>query len=48
MSEDERRRRWMLALGVEDGGDGASPLSESDRRLSDALSSLYGDGEDGR
>ena len=48
MSEDERRRRWMLALGVEDGGDGASPLSESDCRLSDALSALYGDGEDGR
>ncbi|WP_294329801.1 VWA domain-containing protein [uncultured Sphingomonas sp.] len=46
MSEDERRRRWTLALGAEDGEDAASPLSDSDRRMSEALSALYGDGDE--
>lgn len=46
MSEDERRRRWTLALGAEDGEDAASPLSDSDRRMSKALSALYGDGDE--
>src|SRR5438270_10619911 len=36
MTEQERTRRWHLALGDED-----SDLSERDRRLSDALSALY-------
>lgn len=44
MSHDERERRWTLALGV-DGGEGMTPLSESDRRMGKALSALYGDGE---
>lgn len=48
MSEEERRRRWTLALGVEDTGDGATPLSDSDRRMSEALSALYGDDGDGK
>lgn len=37
---DERNRRWTLALGVDDNG-----LSDTDTRMSDALSALYGDGE---
>jgi hypothetical protein len=46
MSE-EQNRRWTLALGVEDEQQaGASPLSDSDRRMSQALSALYGDGGD--
>jgi len=45
MSE-EQSRRWTLALGVdEDQQAGASPLSDSDRRMSQALSALYGDGD---
>src|SRR5581483_9386868 len=45
MSEaDERSRRWTLALGVEEGESGAA-LSDSDRRMSDALTALYGDGD---
>jgi hypothetical protein len=36
MTEQERMRRWHLALGDED-----SDLSERDRRLNDALSALY-------
>jgi Mg-chelatase subunit ChlD len=48
MSEtEERNRRWTLALGVDPEADGGgSPLSESDQRMSAALSSLYGDGDD--
>ncbi|KQM85058.1 hypothetical protein ASE67_15390 [Sphingomonas sp. Leaf23] len=44
MSDDERERRWTLALGVDDG-EGTAPLSDSDRRMSKALSALYGEGE---
>lgn len=45
MSEtDERRRRWTLALGVET--EGGATLSDSDRRMSEALAALYGDGDD--
>lgn len=48
MHEDQRGRRWTLALGAE-GADGESvPLSERDRRMSTALSALYGDGEEGK
>lgn len=43
MSEiDERDRRWTLALGVDDESEA---LSETDRRMSAALSALYGDSE---
>ena len=45
MSEDERGRRWTLALGVEENEEAVSLLSDSDRRMSNALSALYGDGE---
>lgn len=48
MDEDQRGRRWTLALGAE-GADGESVLlSERDRRMSTALSALYGDGEEGK
>lgn len=48
MDEDQRGRRWTLALGAE-GADGESvPLSDRDRRMSTALSALYGDGEEGK
>lgn len=46
MSDDERSRRWTLALGAEPQ-DGEAPLSDSDRRMSEALTALYGDGDDG-
>lgn len=46
MSDDERSRRWTLALGAEPEG-GEAPLSDSDRRMSDALTALYGDGDEG-
>jgi len=46
MTDDERGRRWTLALGV-DPQEGDAPLSESDRRMSEALSALYGDGDEG-
>ena len=46
MSDDERSRRWTLALGAEPEG-GEAPLSDSDRRMSEALTALYGDGDDG-
>jgi Mg-chelatase subunit ChlD len=46
MSDDERSRRWTLALGAEPVG-GEAPLSDSDRRMSEALTALYGDGDDG-
>lgn len=45
MSDDERSRRWTLALGAEPGG-GEAPLSDSDRRMSEALTALYGDGDE--
>lgn len=46
MSE-EQSRRWTLALGVEGDQAGEAPaLSDSDRRMSQALSALYGDGGD--
>ena len=40
---DERARRWTLALGIDDE---SVELSDSDRRMSDALTALYGGGED--
>ncbi|MEP9403355.1 VWA domain-containing protein [Sphingomonas silueang] len=46
MNEDQRGRRWTLALGVEGADDEGFALSESDRRMSRALSALYGDGEE--
>lgn len=46
MSDDERSRRWTLALGAEPE-DGEAPLSDSDRRMSEALTALYGDGDEG-
>jgi hypothetical protein len=49
MSEtDERSRRWTLALGVDADEEGGFALSASDRRMSDALTALYGDGDDAR
>jgi Mg-chelatase subunit ChlD len=48
MSEDERGRRWTLALGVEESEDAVSLLSDSDRRMSKALSALYDSGEAGK
>lgn len=41
--ETERDRRWALALGVDDE---SASLSDTDRRMSVALSALYGDGDD--
>ena len=47
MSEtDERNRRWTLALGVDPDAESSFALSDSDRRMSDALTALYGDGDD--
>lgn len=43
MNEEERQRRWTLALGVQDAD--TAPLSDSDRRMAEALSALYGDGD---
>lgn len=40
---DERHRRWMLTLGVDDEG---ASLSDDDRRMSAALTALYGEGDD--
>ncbi|KPF72282.1 hypothetical protein IP88_10205 [alpha proteobacterium AAP81b] len=45
MSDDERQRRWTLALGADGGDGGETGLSPADARLSAALSALYGDGE---
>jgi hypothetical protein len=43
MNDRERMRRWQLAIGDEDATSGAADLlSERDRRLSAALSVLYG------
>jgi Mg-chelatase subunit ChlD len=43
MNERERMRRWRLAVGAEDeGASGEDLLSERDRRLSAALTALYG------
>ncbi|MBQ1496959.1 MAG: VWA domain-containing protein [Sphingomonas sp.] len=44
--DDERGRRWTLALGAEPQ-DGEAALSDSDRRMSEALTALYGDGDEG-
>ena len=46
MNQEQRGRRWTLALGVEGDDSEGGPLSDSDRRLSRALSALYGDGEE--
>jgi Mg-chelatase subunit ChlD len=45
VSEDERSRRWTLALGVDPEGGGAA-LSADDQRMSTALAALYGEGDD--
>jgi Mg-chelatase subunit ChlD len=41
---DERNRRWTLALGVDP--EAAIVLSDRDRRMSNALTALYGDGDE--
>jgi Mg-chelatase subunit ChlD len=41
---DERHRRWTLALGVDP--EAGAALSDRDRRMSDALSALYGDSDE--
>lgn len=46
MSDEERGRRWSLALGVDDESGEGGGLSDSDRRMSQALSALYGEGDD--
>src|SRR5258708_39315426 len=43
LPDDERRRRWRLALG----GEETDGLSERDIRMDRALAALYGRGEDG-
>ncbi len=40
---EERNRRWTLALGIDDE---QTSLSDSDRRMSAALTALYGEGGD--
>jgi Mg-chelatase subunit ChlD len=45
ISENERRRRWQLAIGVEDE---QNELSDRDRRLNAALSALYDSGTEKR
>lgn len=42
-NDTERDRRWTLALGVDDE---TAVLSDTDRRMSAALSALYGEGDD--
>lgn len=42
----ERERRWMLALGVDEQQSDGAALSESDRRMAQALSALYSHGDD--
>lgn len=46
MTDEERGRRWTLALGVDGTDEAKVALSESDLRMSRALSALYGDGAD--
>jgi len=48
VNENERSRRWTLALGIDGSDEEASALSAADRRMSDALSALYDDGEQGK
>jgi len=43
---DERNRRWTLALGVDPETEGGAVLNESDQRMSAALAALYDEGED--
>jgi Mg-chelatase subunit ChlD len=43
--ESERDRRWTMALGIDEE---VIDLSDSDRRMSAALSALYGDGGDNK
>jgi Mg-chelatase subunit ChlD len=45
LPQGERRRRWQLALGDEQD---QAALSPDDRRLSAALTALYGDGQPNR
>lgn len=48
MTEDqeERQRRWTLALGVDEGEGGGAALTADDRRMSTALGALYDDVEE--
>lgn len=41
--DEQKARRWHLVLGTQDD---EHPLSANDKRLSDALTALYGSGED--
>jgi Mg-chelatase subunit ChlD len=43
---DERQRRWRLALGDDTAGSAADALGERDRRMDQALTALYGSGEE--
>lgn len=45
---EERRRRWTLALGVDDAGQGGSgaTLSANDQRMNAALGALYDEDDD--
>jgi hypothetical protein len=45
ISQNERWRRWQLALGVDDE---QGELSDRDRRLNAALSALYDSGSEKR
>lgn len=42
----ERQRRWRLALGDDAAGSSADTLSERDRRIDQALTALYGSGDE--
>lgn len=44
--DEERQRRWTLALGVDDEGGSGGGLSADDRRMNEALGALYDDVED--
>lgn len=47
-TDEEHRRRWTLALGVDEqdgGAGGASCLSDADRRMNAALGALYDEDE---
>lgn len=43
--DEQKARRWHLVLGTQDDN---YPLSANDKRLSDALTALYGDGSDSK
>lgn len=43
---DEQQRRWRLALGDDAAGTSPAPLGERDRRIEQALTALYGSGDE--